>query len=191
MLKNSTLLHAFMECKPDLLRFLKRRLGSSSLAVDMVHDQYLKICDMKDQPSVGNHKAYLFGMAANLATDHLRTENRRSEILQEASGVVWQETDELSPERHTLAKAELAYLAQAAAGLSDRTRHIFHLSRYEGKSQAEIAEQLGVGLTTIHKDLKTAMAVLRAARRRFHDQAPGDNQADHYPSKSKVAGNES
>ncbi|MFV0453819.1 MAG: RNA polymerase sigma factor [Pseudomonas sp.] len=185
------MLHAFMEYKPDLLRFLRGRLGSSSLAADMVHDQYLKLRDMEDQPSVRNHKAYLFSMAANLSIDHLRSEKRRGEILQGANEIVWQELDELGPERHAVAQAELAYLAEAAAGLNDRTRQIFHLTRYEGKSQAEIAEQLGVGLTTVHKDLKTAMAVLRAARRRFHGQSPCESQADRKPQEPETAGSES
>ena len=178
MLKNAALLHAFMECKPDLQRFLRGRLGSSSLAADMVHDQYLKLRDLEDQPAVQNHKAYLFGMAANLATDHLRGERRRGEILQQAGDVVWQEANEQSPERHAVAQAELAYLTEAAASLSERARQVFYLNRYENKSQVEIAEQLGLGLTTVHKDLKVAMAVLRAARRRFHGQAPDEGQVE-------------
>lgn len=112
-------------------------------------------------------------MAAHLATDHLRTEKRRSEILAEADKVVWQESNELTPERHALARAELRYLESAIAALPDRCRRVFYLSRYEGKGQVEIAEELGLGLTTVYKDLKTVMATLVSARRRFRALSAG------------------
>jgi RNA polymerase sigma-70 factor (ECF subfamily) len=166
-MQNSSLLWAYREYEWELLRFLARRLGSASLAADIAHELFLKLCGATDHPDIRDRKAYLFSMAANLATDHLRTEKRRSAILAEADKVVWGQTDELTPERHALARAELRYLETAVAALAPRCRQIFYLSRYEGRSQLEIAEQLGLGLTTVYKDLKIVMATLVEARRRF------------------------
>ncbi|WP_207480331.1 RNA polymerase sigma factor [Arenibaculum pallidiluteum] len=168
-MRDSLLLRAFHEHQWELLRFLGRRLGSHSLAADVAHDIYVKLLRTDEHPTVSDGRAYLFGMAANLATDHLRVEARRGEILAEADGFVWHEADELSPERHALARAELAYLERAIAGLPPRCRRVFHLNRYEGKTQPEIAEALGIGLTTVYKDLKTAIDTLVKARRRFRD----------------------
>lgn len=169
-MSNSALMQTYLDCKIDLLQFLHRRTGSSSLAADLVHDLYLKLSNLGEQTStsIDNSRGYLFSMAANLATDHARVENRRLEILQEAKGAVWLETDDLSPERHALAHAELAYLSDEVAKLDPRCRKVFYLNRYEGKSQAEIAAELGIGVTTVFKDLKAAMAALMQARRRFH-----------------------
>jgi len=168
------LLRTYRQYEWELLRFLARRLGSSTLASDIAHDLYLKLCGTTDHPEIRDHKAYLFSMAANLATDHLRVERRRGEILAEADQVVWRQTDELTPERHALARAELRCMEAAIASLPERSRQVFHLSRYEGKSQTEIADLLGLGLTTVYKDLKTVMEALLAARRRFRADSSGD-----------------
>ena len=171
-MQDSVLVETYLEHKLELLRFLSKRLGSPSLAADLAHELYLKLRSTTDLPPVRDRRAYLFVMAANLATDHVRVEKRRREIREEADGVLWHRSDELTPERHALGRAELAYLKKEIAKLDPRCRQAFYLSRYQGKSQAEIAEELGVGLTTVYKDLKAAMAALVAARRRFHGAQP-------------------
>ena len=169
-MQESALLKAYLEHEKDLLRFLVRRLGSASLAADIAQDLFLKL-HRGESDGVRDSRAYLFSMAANLATDHLRVERRRAEIRADAAEVAWRRTDGLSPERHALGRAELAYMKAEVARLDPRCRRVFYLSRYEGKSQTEIAEILGIGLTTVYKDLKKAMSLLMAARRRFDGQA--------------------
>jgi len=166
-MSESLLLRAYREHEWELLRFLARRLGSANLASDIAHDLYTKLCGATDHPDIRDRKAYLFGMAANLATDHLRVERRRNEILAEADGLVWRQTDELTPERHVMARAELRFLEGVVAELPERARQVFRLSRFEGQSQAQIADTLGVGITTVYSDLKAVMAALTQARRRF------------------------
>lgn len=177
-MRDSLLLRAFHEHEWELLRFLGRRLGSPTLAADIAHDIYEKLLRAGEHPAVSDARAYLFGMAANLATDHLRVEKRRSEILAEADGLVWRDADDLSPERHALARAELTYLEREIAGLPVRCRQVFHLSRFEGKTQPEIADALGLGLTTVYKDLKTAIDVLVRARRRFRSPDAGSDDGN-------------
>jgi RNA polymerase sigma factor (sigma-70 family) len=176
-MQDSMLLQAYREHEWELLRYLARRLGSMHLASDIAHDLYLKLLCAADHPEIRDRKAYLFGMAANLATDHLRVEGRRGEILAEAGGSMWRQTDELTPERHALARAELRHLEEVIANLPERCRQVFHLNRYEGKSQAEIAEILGLGATTVYKDLKLVMSTLLRARRRF--RAVGGERGEH------------
>lgn len=182
-MQNSVLVETYLEYKIELLRFLSKRLGSPALAADLVHDLYVKLRSTPDIPSVQNHRAYLFRMAANLATDHVRGESRRAEIRDREVGVIWRNADNLTPERHVIDRAELAYLKEEIAKLPSRHRRVFFLSRFEGKTQAEIAESLGVGITTVHKDIKKVMTVLLAAHRRFHGLS-----ADVRPSVKKEHG---
>jgi len=172
-MQHSGLQAAYLEHESDLLRFIARRFGLSSLAADIAHDLYLKLCRTEATEKIRDPRAYLFSMAANLATDHLRVEARRSEILAEAGALVPVQTDELTPERHALARAELAHLEAAIEALPERCREVFCLYRYEGRSQALIAETLGIGVTSVYKDLKTAMAALLEARRRFRGPSHG------------------
>ena len=177
-MRESMLLRAYREHEWELLRFLARRLGSAHLAADIAHDLYLKLLRAADHPDIRDRKAYLFGMAANLATDHLRVEGRRGEILAEAGRSLGHHADELTPERHALARAELEHLEKAIATLPERSRQVFHLNRYEGKSQAEIATILGLGATTVYKDLKLVMDTLIRARRCFRAVAADDAERE-------------
>lgn len=170
-MSESALLQTYRECEWELLRFLARRLGSAATAADIAHDLYLKLLSATDLPLIHDHRAYVFTMAANLAADHLRVEKRRAEILDEVDGLVWRRTDELTPERYALGRAELNYLTGRLGELPQRCQQVFYLSRFEGKSQAEIARILGVGVTTVYKDLTMAMDWLVAARRSFRGRA--------------------
>lgn len=187
-MQNSVLVETYLAHEPELLRFLSKRLGSPSLAADLAHDLYLKVRSTTNLPPVRDARAYLFGMAANLATDHVRVEERRAQLQEKAEGIIWLRSNDLHPERHAIGRAELAYLEKEAAKLDPRCRRVFYLNRYEGKSQAEIAAELGIGLTTVYKDLKMAMAALVAARRRF-DGAPSDGHgpSNHASTKKKRA----
>lgn len=178
-MQESALLQAYREHEWELQRFLARRLGSVQLASDIAHDLYLKLMGVADHSEIRDRKAYVFGVAANLATDHLRVEGRRGVILAESGGTAWQQSDELTPERHVLARAELRYLEAAIAGLSERCRQVFHLHRYEGRSQAEIAEILGLGATTVYRDLKLVMNTLLRARRQFLTLEPDPDGEKH------------
>ncbi|MEM1412018.1 MAG: RNA polymerase sigma factor [Pseudomonadota bacterium] len=167
---DSLLLREFVKCRSDLERFLFQRLGSNGAAVDLAQDVYLRLCERPTPKGIQNPRAYLYRMAANLATDHTRSEQRRARLLKATGDAVWKTQDDQTPERTALAQAELAYMERAVSRLSERRRRVFYLSRYEGLTQTEIASRLSVGLTTVQKDLKAVMKTLLRARRRFADE---------------------
>ena len=157
----------FLEYETELVRFLTGRVGSSSLAADLAQDLYLKLHRTGASARVRDRRAYLFSMAANLARDHARVEGRRAELREQAGSLVCEESDRLTPERHLMGRAELAFVEAEVARLDARTRRIFYLSRFEGMTREEIALELGIGVTTVYKSLTLAMACLVAARKRF------------------------
>lgn len=166
----SVLLQEFVKCRSDLERFLIRRLGSTCAASDLAQDVYLKLRERPTPSGIQNPRAYLYRMAANLATDHAKTEQRRNRLLEESGRAVWDTLDDRSPERSAIAQAELAYVDRAVSSLTERRRRIFYLSRYENLSQAEIAARLEIGPTTVQKELKAVLAALVRAKRRFADE---------------------
>jgi len=171
-MSDSVLLQAYHLYERELLRFLTRRLASPAKAADLAHDLYVKLLGRTEEPPVRDGRALLFTMAANMATDHLRVESRRQEILGEAAGLLLQDSEELTPERQALARAELDCLRAVISGFTERRRQVLYLSRFQGKTQAEIAEILGVGQTTVYKELRAALSALLAARQAFHSSQP-------------------
>ena len=165
--QHSALIQSYLECQQDLTQFLAHRTGSLSLASDLVHDLYLKLCQLRISVTIKNQRAYLFRMAANLAIDHARLESRRRQILEEGGPSLWISDHDLSPEHHALVNAELRLVMAELAKLSKRARKVLYLSRYEGKYQADIAAELGISITTVFKDLKLSMSAISRARQYF------------------------
>jgi RNA polymerase sigma-70 factor (ECF subfamily) len=158
------LLRAFLENHPDLVRFLSRRLRCLFTARDLAQEVYLRLARAGGEDTVENPRALLFRIAANLATDHVRVQGRRAELLQEANAMLWDQEDEISPERQILARDELARIGAALASLPERTRHVFYLNRFEGVAQSEIACRLGISRTSVEKHMRRAWARVADAR---------------------------
>ncbi|WP_157062319.1 sigma-70 family RNA polymerase sigma factor, partial [Pseudomonas tremae] len=64
-----------------------------------------------------------------------------------------------SPEDAAHAKRLLENLSASLSTLSPRQQKIFTLSRLDGRSYLEIAEQLQVSASTVQKELKLIMAI--------------------------------
>ena len=169
-MRDSILLETYREHKGDLLRFLGRRLGSNVTASDVLSDLYVKLLGTSEEEAIKDRRAYLFTMAANLATDHLRTEMRRAELLQEADPAHWQRSDPTTPEQISMARGELRHMEGAIRTLPERCRRVFYLCRFEGRTQSEVAELMGIGVTSVYKDLKLAMSVLVQAKKNFRGE---------------------
>lgn len=165
-MSESRLLTAFRENERDLVQFLVHRLKSTFTAQDLVQDLYVRIRTLDPVPAVGNDRAYLFRMAANLATDHQRREKRHAELQAEAQSYLTNGTDTRSPERLAMSRAELQRLKRALEELPPTTRRIFELNRLEEKSHREIAEIVGLSPTAVFKHIRRAMDHLAPNRER-------------------------
>ncbi|MEM0912604.1 MAG: RNA polymerase sigma factor, partial [Pseudomonadota bacterium] len=146
-----------MAHKKDLIRFLSYKLGSDAMANDFAHDVYLKIQALPCDETIKDPRALIFKAAKNLVFDHIRKEKRQSEIRESVNGIAWIDSDELEPIRYALSRAELEYIGRVIDQLDARCRRVFFLYRFEEKSQSEIAESLGIGITTVRKDINKAM----------------------------------
>ncbi|WEK45170.1 MAG: sigma-70 family RNA polymerase sigma factor [Candidatus Andeanibacterium colombiense] len=154
---------AYCEHRPELLGRLRRRLGSPSLAEDLAQELYLRLERLGAIPAIRNPRALLLQAADNLALDHLRVENRRAELRRQAHELLWEDADEVNPERQLVALDEVRRTLAVIATLPDRCREIFILNRFEGVTQREIAERFGISTVAVEKHMRKAMARLAAA----------------------------
>ncbi|UUX48885.1 RNA polymerase sigma factor [Nisaea acidiphila] len=159
----TALLRAYREHEQELVSYLARRLNSFSTARDLAHDLYLKLHDQKPA-EITHEKAYLFRMASNLAVDHQRRTTRQSALAAEAQSILSARREERTPERTAAARQELKAMRAAIADLPEQSCRIFQMNRFEGKSQREIAETLGVSTTTVENHIRKVLERLTAAR---------------------------
>lgn len=135
---------------------LERIVGSREDAADAMQETWLRLTAMGDGGTVHNTDAYLLRMAANIATDRYRQDNVllvRGE-LNELLHIV----DEVSdPERIAGARSDVEALSQVLGRMPARRRAILVAARVHGELNSEIAQSLGVSLSTVEKELRAAL----------------------------------
>jgi len=151
----------------DVRRFLASRVACEATAADLTQETFLRLAQLPDLAVIDNVRTYLFRVAANLATDHLRTLVRRKSAAGEDDEVLLQQPDQAcTAEEALLAKEELATALLALHELSPLCRHIFVLNRFEGLRHREIASRLDISVSTVEKNLARA---LNHCRRRLNE----------------------
>lgn len=103
-------------------------------------------------------RAYLFQASRNRALNHLR--RQRVEARGESTIAAALPTPE--PADTEVREAELNVAIQSAiAGLPDRCREVFELSRIRGLKYTEIATELGISVKTVEAQMGKALRVMR------------------------------
>ena len=160
----SDLFGTFRENEGVLIRFLARRVRCRTTAQDLAQELVIRIQRAPWQ-AVYNPRAFLFRMAANLASTHRSQARRRAEVADELKELLSSDVDEVTPERQLLAADELQRVAAVLESLPERTRQILVWHRYDGVQQVEIARQLGISTTAVEKHLRKALTLLTQAAR--------------------------
>lgn len=74
--------HAYQAFHGELLRFLRRHLGSSADAADLAQDTFAQWLKWPGRQSVEQPRAFLFQIARNLLRDHWRRQQSRGQDLE-------------------------------------------------------------------------------------------------------------
>jgi len=144
----------------DLRKKLRYICGTADEVDDLVQDIYYRFLKMRSVDHIDDPRNYVFQMARNLVIDHLR---RKRVVNIEAV----QSLDELaifdgapSPERVTMARAELKWVLGVIAKLPERCRDVFQMRKVYGLSQAETAQQLGLSENVVEKETMRGMHII-------------------------------
>lgn len=111
------------------------------------------------------YSTWLYRVAATAALMHLRKKRRRDRerLSGDALSTAGLELIDTapSPEERCAARQELEAVSDAAAGLGAKYRSVFLLRYREGKSDAEVADALGLSLTAAKSRAFRARAMVR------------------------------
>jgi RNA polymerase sigma factor (sigma-70 family) len=167
---------AFRGFYADILYFLRRRTDNASDAADMTQDVFTQWLDYRDRAKVEQPRAFLFQMARNLLRDHWRKQKVRQTVHSDQADMDAEPvTDEQNdPMTAALRMQRLEQLKEVLAELSPRRREALMLHRFEGLSQAQIAERMGISTSMVEKHI--AFALLHCKRRLQND--PGTEQPE-------------
>ncbi|AJO77041.1 MULTISPECIES: RNA polymerase sigma factor [Pseudomonas] len=154
----------------DILHYLRKRTDNASDAADMTQDVFTQWLDYRDRAKVEQPRAFLFQMARNLLRDHWRRQKVRHKVHHEPHAA---ESEPLADEHHeplpaALRLQRLEQLKAALAELSPRRREALMLHRFEGLSQAQIAERMGISLSMVEKHIAFALLHCKQRLEREH-----------------------
>ena len=140
----------------DLRAFVRARVGDPAATEDVLQDVYLKIHarigTLKDEEKV---RAWVYRVTRNAVTDHHRAKRPTSE-LDESLGASTDHTETEFEER----------LSGSVRDMLDRLppehREALRLTEYEGLTQRELADRLGIGVSGAKSRVQRARTRLKA-----------------------------
>lgn len=132
---------------------------SSILADDIVQDVFVKIWRKRDLlPTVEKFDAYLFITARNELIDVLR---KKVEHVPLEGHYDLREEGSMVPDAALSFKESEALVHEAISKLPPQQQRIYRLSRIEGRSQQEIASELGISVNTVKVHMNKALHFIR------------------------------
>jgi len=143
-----------------LRAFVRRIVGNSTTAEDVVQQAFLNLLARPDDGMQAPGPAYVKRAARNLALNHLRDTRRRSDVEVQDDAPERFADSRPSPEMTALYRSELRQLLQAIALLPPRRREAFVLNRIEGLTYDEVAERMGISRNTVITQIVAALAEL-------------------------------
>jgi RNA polymerase sigma-70 factor (ECF subfamily) len=153
--------------KNRLVAYLYRFTGNEAAALDLAQETFVRLYQGRLKFREGSSfPGWLFGIAANLARNHLRWRHRHPTLpLEEASeGCSVSEGDpSLSAEASEREKA----VQQAVSALPSDLREALVLAEYEHLSLAEIATIAGCSAKAVERRISRAREILRKELSRY------------------------
>lgn len=156
------LLSIFGAEQGQLKRMVRRITGNAHTAEDVVHETFIKLMNRKvTERDVG----LVVTTARNLACDTIRAERVRASYASNVSSEQLQ-TGVVDPEDAVASRLDLDALLRALQTLPVRTQRIFLLSKVDGMTYPQIARSLNISVSTVEKEMISALEFCRTWRQR-------------------------
>ena len=140
--------------------FARSFISDPEQAEEMVQDVFFKIWEKRDQIEITTSiKSYLYSSVRNHCLNHLKHLKVRSGYADFATNH--------GSELHSDVEEKLDYseleakLNELVQSLPEQCQRIFRMSRFDGKKQREIADELGISIKTVENQMGRALKVMR------------------------------
>ena len=186
--KDEFLAHLVTEHRLALEKYLARKLDSPEDASEIAQEAFLRLHRMEQPHQLDIARAFLFQVATNLAVDQLRRRSLhfrfvRMEKVHNVDGEPLDiNANAASPEQILDAREKLTKLYAAVDELPFKVRQAFLLHRKNGMPYSEIAQEMGVSVSSVEKYILQA---LKHCRTSLSNYFPPDDNFSEKPEKGK------
>ncbi|MDE7350632.1 MAG: sigma-70 family RNA polymerase sigma factor [Muribaculaceae bacterium] len=140
-----------------LCMYALRITENTALAHDTVQGSFTRVWDMiRNGHEIDSLERYMYRAVRNTALEQLRNEGHYTSLPENM--------DEVSEEDIDTSERD-ARLWQAIDSMPPRRREVFLMSRRDGLTYAEIADELGLSVKTVENQIAKATATLRGNTR--------------------------
>jgi len=143
-----------------LRRYLARMLGNPTDAQDLAHDAYLRVYPTLQRREAEKPEALLYVTARRLALNRIKR-RQIAPFIKTPLDTDLTSSHEPRIEDQVAARQDLDLLQQALAGLPSGCRSVLLLRKVELLSHREIAERLGITVSTVEKQHARALRLLK------------------------------
>ena len=148
--------------RQELLRFLLLKVNCSDTAQDLFQETFIRFSGYEQKDKIENPRAFIFRIAANLATDHLRSRSRQMlNNDDDGESIERIEAPASEPEHAAISRQQMELLTHALAELPPKCRDVFIMLKLKHYSYAQVEQQLGISQTMILKYLTRALSHCR------------------------------
>jgi RNA polymerase sigma factor (sigma-70 family) len=137
----------------SLKRYIGTLLRRPEDVEDIAQESFLKVLEAGSKGEIRFENAYLYRTARNLALNSLsKKSNQLTDSIEDLldSDVLAQST---SLEDDIIGQQHFELFCRAAAALPEQCRRVLILRKVYGLSQIEVAERLGISVSTVEKHL--------------------------------------
>lgn len=167
-----------------LMGFLRRNWRDVDEIADLRQEVYARVFAAASVRKPEAPLAFLLSTARNLLIDRARREKVVSMEAYADMEMAHPTVDELSPERHHSARAELNLLRGALGSLPERCQEVVRLRKIHGLSQREVATQMGITEDTVERQVSKGLRLLADALGRARETV-GSSQDGHTSSRRR------
>lgn len=158
----------FEQYKEPFTLFANSYIRDRDTAEDIFAEAMMQYWEKRNELPVGtNIPAYILTSIKNKALNHLRHLNVRTEVEEHLFSHNTRELNFRISSLESCAPTDLfasemqEIISQTLEDLPNQTRLIFFKSRYENKSNREIAEEMNISIKTVEFHLTKALKVFR------------------------------
>lgn len=148
--------------RSSLLRLVRRIVGNRPAAEDVTQSLWFKVQRVEDDPPIIYKRAFLYRLAANLATDRVRADQRYNALFEMEEPARDVPHDAPSAEQRLLDREQLDRLMGAVDELTPRCREVFILRKLEDVPVSEICQRLGITRSMVARHMDNALRHLFA-----------------------------
>lgn len=138
-------------------------------AQELTQDVFVKIWQQRTQlTGIEHFKSYLFIVSRNQIISAIRRKLRETSLDEDFD----LPEDLLQPDRQLHYKEVMGWINKGIDALPPMRQQVFRMSRIQGMTHEEIAQQLGIARNTVKQHIVLALNALREHLRQYTDIAP-------------------